>query len=184
MRIIPFAIIVPFDRFSRLRHAKSHEGISAQKVINARKIPGVSDTGPKEGRVPFSHVCTPRVRNSTSFSLQGSPLFLLLLLLLLLWPVISSPIRSAHSPADARDYSWPLPLSPPVAVDVTPHDVCIAWRHEHVPRKPSWRRRARGQEVISLFSFFVALFILESRPPKFSMIPGGRGIDVKFADAT
>lgn len=75
MRIIPFAIIVSFDRFSRLRHAKSHEGISAQKLINARKIPGVSDTGPKEGRVPFSHVCTPRVRNSTSFSLQGSPLF-------------------------------------------------------------------------------------------------------------
>lgn len=97
MRIIPFAIIVSFDRFSRLRHAKSHEGISAQKLINARKIPGVSDTGPKEGRVPFSHVCTPRVRNSTSFSLQGSPLFLLLLLLLLLlWPVISSPIRSAR----------------------------------------------------------------------------------------
>lgn len=124
MRIISFAIIVPFDRFSRLRHAKSHEGISAQKLINARKIPGVSDTGPKEGRVPFSHVCTPRVRNSTSFSLGISPI-LLLLLLLLLWPVISSPIRSAHSPADARDYSWPLPL-PPVAVDVTPHDVCIA----------------------------------------------------------
>lgn len=77
------------------------------------------------------------------------------------------------------------PLSP-MAVDVTPHDVCIAWRHEHVPRKPSWRRKGKGTRG-NFFIFFLRCPLcsreFSSPPLKFSMIPGGRGIDVKFADA-
>lgn len=92
-------------------------------LINARKIPGVSDTEAKEGRVPFSHVCTPR--DSTSTSLHDP-----LPLPRLLRPVISASL-TPRSLADAPfKISWPPSRrSRRGGPNVTPHDVCIAWRH-------------------------------------------------------
>lgn len=56
-------------------------------------------------------------------------------------------------------------LSPsPVAVDVTPHDVCIAWRHEHVPRKPWWRRKQGTRGNFFTFLSFFSLPSLFSSP--------------------
>lgn len=77
--------------------------LGGRALINARKIPGVSDTGPKEGRVPFSHVCTPR--DATSISLHDP----LPLLPRLLRPRDLSLAPQSEHPADApvQDFRGP-----------------------------------------------------------------------------
>lgn len=140
-------------------------------LINARKIPGVSDTGPKEGRVPFSHVCTPRVRvprNSTSFSLAQSPLPPPLLLLLL---------RAVISPLDSQAAGTLQMLEisgPREDRRHTPHDVCTrdvtsmcptGTHVTYIKDKGGVMEGARGNDFSSSLSHSSATEVLRADGP-------------------
>lgn len=105
-----------FDRSSRIAtrcHTKE-SCVEGRALINARKIPGVSDTGRKKGtRAVFPRVHPSRVRPAQFhfILLAPSPLLLLLFGYFSFEAVISSPSIHGHTthhhPADVLEISWP-----------------------------------------------------------------------------
>ena len=130
---------------SRGRHAKSHEGIPARIRDRADKCPKNSrckwHRAKRGTRAVFPRVHPSRVRPAQFHFILLAPSLLLLLL-------TASPSSCDFFPLDPRPHTHIHSLQmcsrfrgPLRSIDVTPHDVCMAWRHEHVPRKLTWRKK-------------------------------------------